>query len=798
MRLFLGCLRFILAGSLFSACFCLAIISALALYLGPQLPRIESVLDLKLQTPLRVYTADGLLIGEFGEARRQPLPYSDLPPLFVKAVLAAEDDSFFTHKGVDASGLLRAASEIAKTGKIQSGGSTITMQLARNFFLSNEKSFVRKFNEILLSVQLERTLSKEQIFELYANKIFLGHRAYGAQAAANVYYGKNLAELSLAQWAMIAGLPKAPSKFNPLVNPERALLRRNWILDRMLKLGYIDQPTHDAAIQEMENASFHGQQTDMNAPFVAELARQFAIEKLGERAYTDGISIHTTIDSRLQRAAQEAVWLGTKEYDSRHGYRGPEKHYPAPGGDIRDTIWVSLLKEVPVIGDLEPAIVLQSGKTSLVGILRNGQRFSLQWSPEIAKQLQPYKSEDHLGGIPANFTQVFKTGDLVRLRANEPGNWQIGQVPAVQAALVSIDSRTGAIIALSGGSDFAYSKFNRATQALRQPGSSFKPFIYLKALENGYTPATIVNDAPIVFQEAGMEEAWRPENSGGDYLGPTRLRRALYESRNMVSIRVLQNIGVKNAIKSLERFGFETSKMQPNLSLALGTHAFTPLAMAGAYSILANGGFQVQPFIVQRIVDSTGNTVYQQPAVVACSDCDAEFPGQAVQPANRVIDEQNAYIIDDMLKDVIRRGTGRPALVLERPDIAGKTGTTNGPTDVWFAGYNPAIATTVWLGFDNNTPLGKREYGGTAALPIWISFMREALAGKPVIERTMPPGLRTMRIDPDTGQLTSSDRPDAIFEIFRGEAEGNSAESNNSAVGTPAETGSGGSSEDLF
>jgi penicillin-binding protein 1A len=569
---------------------------------------------------------------------------------------------------------------------------------------------------------------------------------------------------------MLAGLPKAPSTFNPIVNPKRALLRRNWILDRMLKLGYINQEAHDQAINEPESASFHGLKTDIQTPFIAEMARQFALDKLGSRAYTEGYSVYTTTSSHLQLAAQSAVWNGVLDYDHRHGYRGAEKHFSLPENIDPGFFWPALAKNIGRIGDLDPAIVIKVNKTSIQAATADGT-VSIDWSPDLAKRLKPYKSEDYLGATPTSFSGLYQIGDLIRLRTLEDGKKEIDQVPRIQSALVSINSRTGAIIALAGGSDFAYSKFNRATQALRQPGSSFKPFFYLKALENGYTPATLINDAPIVFQEAGMQEAWRPENAGDDYLGPTRFRRALYESRNMVSIRILQSLGVKETIKSLPRFGFDIQNMQPNLSLALGSHAFTPLTMASAYTVLSNGGFKVQPFLVQRIEDSNGNIVYQQDVLTACPDCnDSAQTSDAtsnIKPAPRVVDAQTAYIIDDILKDVIRKGTGRAALSLERPDIAGKTGTTNGPTDAWFSGYNPEIVTTTWLGFDDNTLLGKREYGGTAALPIWISFMREALKDQPVVERTMPSGLMTAKIDPDTGQPASADRTDAIFEIFR-------------------------------
>lgn len=784
-------------------CFIALTLCGFTLFFGPRLPQIDDIRDLKLQTPLRIYTADGKLMGEFGETRRQPLRYRELPPLFIQAVLAAEDDRFFAHAGIDIPGLLRAAGELVQSGHIQSGGSTITMQVARNFFLSTEQSFTRKFNEILLSIlQLERHLSKEEIFELYANKIFLGNRAYGVQAASYVYYGKSLQELSLAQWAMLAGLPKAPSKYNPLVNPSRALERRNWILGRMLKLGYIDATAHDAAVKEPEVARFHGLQTEIDAPFVAEMARQFAIDHLGENAYTGGYNLYTTIDSHLQIVAQQSTWQGVMAYDRRHGYRGPEERGGIPDEADSTRSWKKRLKNKQAVNTLEPAVIRSVKKLTVEAMLRDTEMISIAWDEKVAAALRPYKSEDYVGPPPSSFEAVFQPGDIIRVSRQEDGRWTIQQIPKAQAALVSLNTDTGAIIALAGGSDFHYSKFNRAIQALRQPGSSFKPFIYAHALEEGYTPATLVNDAPIVFQEAGMQEAWRPENAGDDYLGPIRLRKALYESRNMVSIRILQKLGVKETIASLKRFGFKTENMQPNLSLALGSHAVAPVDIANGYAVLANGGYQVDEYLVSRIEDSDGNIIFEHKPATVCRGCDPETAAQ-YNAAPRVLDEQTAYIIDDMLKDVIRKGTGRQALELNRPDIAGKTGTTNGPTDAWFSGYSPTIVTTAWLGFDENTYLGKKEYGGTAALPIWISFMKEALATVPVAERPMPTGITTVRIDPDTGLRAAADRQDALFEIFRAEQvpaelpdQGEYGLPDTS--GTPASTGSPEASDELF
>ncbi len=767
MRFLFTVTQMLIATAGFGLCFCLLIISGLALYIGPQLPHIQSINDMRLQTPLRVYSADMKLIGEFGETRRQPLAYTDIPPLFVKAVLAAEDDRFFSHGGVDATGMLRAAKELVTTGHIQSGGSTITMQLARNFFLSAEKSFIRKFKEVLLSLQMERSLSKQQIFELYSNKIYLGNHAYGVQAAAFIYYGKALHELSIAEWAMLAGLPKAPSKFNPIANPSRALERRNWIIGRMLQLGYITKIQHDAALAEPVTARYHGLQVDIDAPFVAEMGRQFAVDKFGPSAYIDGYNVYTTIDSRLQLAAQKAVWDGVTRYAQNHGFRGVEAHLDPPEQSANRDEWRALLIDKRKIGDLDPAIVVSANKQTLKALLPNGKAVDLIWNDAVAKSLRPYKNENYIGEAPSGFSTVFKAGDIIRLQIKEDGSANISQIPRVQAALVALTPDTGALIALAGGSDFNYSKFNRVTQALRQPGSSFKPFIYTRALEKGYTAATLINDAPLVFHEAGMAEPWRPANSDDKYLGPIRLRQALYQSRNMVSIRILQDLRVRSTIASLARFGFDTSKMEPNLSLALGSHALPPMAIANAFAILANGGYKVDAFWVDRIEDSQGKIAYQHPPLMACNDCPIETPD--TERAPRVVDEQTDYIITDILKDVVRKGTGRPALALKRPDIAGKTGTNNGPTDVWFSGFNPTVSATAWVGFDDNTPLGKREYGGTVALPIWMDFMRTALQDTPVIERPMPPGLVTIRINPKTGLRASPNDDNAIFEIFHSE-----------------------------
>ena len=772
--------------------------AGLYLYLDPKLPEVQSLRQVKLQTPLRVYSSDHKLIGEFGEQRRTPISYKQIPPLYIKALLSAEDAQFYDHNGVSIRGLLRAASQLLQTGQIQSGGSTITMQVARNFFLTFKQTFARKFNEILLALQIERELSTEEILELYNNKIYFGNRAYGIQAAANVYYGKDIGELNLAQWAMIAGLPKAPSAFNPLANPERALIRRNWILGRMLELGHIDETSWRQASNEPISARYHGLTPELYAPYVAEMARQEAISRYGNGAYTDGYSVYTTVNAHLQEVARKALIEGVLTYDQRHGYRGPEQNL---GLENPDT-WVDQLKDIPVYGGLMPAVVTSTDEQSAELMLKDGSTTTLNWEQGLS-EAQPYINENYKGKKPQFASDLLKPADVIRLRDTQAG-WHLAQLPAAEAALVSVNPADGAIISLVGGFDFNQSHFNRITQAKRQPGSSFKPFIYTTALENGFTPATIINDAPIVIEDASLEGTWRPENDGGKFLGPMRMRAALYRSRNLVSIRILRSLGMETAHKSLARFGFEEEALPYDLSLALGSHDVTPLELAEGYAAFANGGYKVEPYLIERIETIEGETPYQAEPATVCRDCEeepeapsateqaelleartleellavpgaelavsepkAEHPTHKSRPAPRILDPQTAFIADSMLRDVIARGTGRRARVLERSDIAGKTGTTNGPRDAWFAGYNPDIVTITWLGFDNYTPLGQNEYGGSAALPIWIDYMRAALDGKPDLPARRPDGIVTVRIDPETGKRAGPNDPDAIFEIFR-------------------------------
>ena len=759
------------------------------LYLSPNLPDVETLRDVKLQTPMRVYTREGDLIGQFGEQKRSPLVFEDIPDQFVKALLAAEDDSFFEHRGIDVMGLARAVSELVLTGQKGSGGSTLTMQVARNYFLSLERTFMRKFNEILLAIEIERALDKEEIFELYFNRVFLGHRAYGFEAASQVYYGKGMDQLSLAQHAMLAGIPKAPSRNNPVSGPEAGKDRRNWIAGRMLTLGYITPEQHAEVLAAPVLAELHGAKISFAAHYAAEMARQRMLNRYGMSAYNDGYHVYTTISTELQQVAREALIEGLFTYDGRHGYRGPEQRWPLTDDPDTDSLayWGDKLRKIPEVAGQTPAVVTEVLEDRVVLILKDGSASELLWENGMA-EVRPYVTENSRESSPETPQELFTPGDLIRVNSNEQGRWQLSQIPAAQSALVSLNPDNGAIVSIVGGMGFELSKFNRATQAMRQPGSNFKPFLYSAALEEGFTAASIINDAPVVMADSSLEDVWRPENDGGVFHGPTRLRWALTKSRNLVSIRLLQQLGARKLITAAERYGFDTADFSPDLSLALGTHAMSPLEVATGYAMLANGGYRVEPYLISRIDDISGEQVYEAKPLTVCRDCDdrpapadagelsmeeilaAQSKEKAELPAApRVMEERINYIINNVLQDVITRGTGRRALVLERGDLAGKTGTTNGPMDAWFSGYNRDVVTTTWVGFDNYTPLGRREFGGTAALPIWINYMREALKNSPDEERVLPTGVVNVRIDPDTGMLAGSRQKNVIYEYFREE-----------------------------
>ncbi|PTS85133.1 peptidase [Pseudomonas sp. HMWF032] len=762
---------------------CLAVFCGLVLsfsgaflYLSPSLPSVESLRSIQLQIPLRVYSSDAKLIAEFGEMRRSPIAFADIPQDFISALLAAEDDNFANHYGVDLTSLMRAATQIVKSGQIQTGGSTITMQVAKNFFLTSERSFSRKINEILLALQIERELSKNEILELYVNKIYLGNRAYGIEAAAQVYYGKSIRDTSLAQMAMIAGLPKAPSRFNPLVNPTRALERRNWILGRMHNLGRIDKQRYDEALAEPINVSYHVPAPELVAPYIAEMARAEMVGRYGSEAYTEGFNVTTTVPSDLQIAANSAVREGLIAYDQRHGYRGPESRLP---GMTKEN-WLSALSKQTSLGGLEPAIVTSVEKSGILVLLRNGEEQAVAW--DSMKWARPFLNTNSLGPRPQQPADVSQIGDLIRVQRQDDASLRFVQLPAAQSALVSLDPNNGAVRALVGGFSFEQSNYNRAAQAKRQPGSSFKPFVYSAALDKGYTAATLVNDAPIVFADDALSQVWRPKNDNNTFLGPIRLREALYRSRNLVSIRLLQDLGIDSTLSYIERFGFERKNLPPNLSLALGTASLTPMEIAEGWSTFANGGYKIEPYLIERIEDRNGKQLFnanpaQTPAGIeqraqqrsaTLIVGDQPVPAEPIL-AEQIIDGRTAYIMTSMLQDVIKRGTGRRAMAMGRDDLAGKTGTTNESKDSWFSGYNADYITTVWTGFDQPESLGRNEYGGTVALPIWMDYMGAALKDKPSHMLPEPEGLLTLRVDPHSGRAATPDTPDAYFELFKSE-----------------------------
>ncbi|MDC7816019.1 penicillin-binding protein 1A [Pseudomonas sp. BLCC-B112] len=768
------------------AVFCglLLALSGAFLYLSPGLPSVEALRSIQLQIPLRVYSSDGKLIAEFGEMRRTPIRFAEIPPNFINALLSAEDDNFANHYGVDPSSLMRAATQLVKSGHIQSGGSTITMQVAKNFFLSSERSFSRKTTEILLALQIERQLTKDEILELYVNKIYLGNRAYGIEAAAQVYYGKSIRDVSLAQMAMIAGLPKAPSRFNPLANPARSKERRDWILGRMYKLGKITEAAYTEAINEPLNASYHVPTPEVSAPYIAEMARAEMVGRYGSDAYTEGFRVTTTVPSDLQEMANTAVHEGLMTYDQRHGYRGPESRLPGK----TQAAWATELTKQRTISGLEPAIVTQIEKNGVQVLTRNGEEH-VAW--DTMKWARPFLNTNSMGAVPRQPADVAQVGDLIRVQRQADNSLKFSQIPVAQGALVTLDPKNGAIRALVGGFAFEQSNYNRAMQAKRQPGSSFKPFVYSAALDNGYTAASLVNDAPIVFVDEYLDKVWRPKNDTNTFLGPIRMREALYKSRNLVSIRLLQSMGVDHTIDYISKFGFNKQDLPRNLSLALGTATLTPMEIATGWSTFANGGYKITPYIIDKIESRNGEMLFSaNPPSVPTGDTTSsgiaapehsftvntvagenpiQAPVQTPAVAERIIDGRTAYILNSMLQDVIKLGTGRRALSLGRTDLAGKTGTTNESKDAWFSGYNADYVTTVWTGFDQPESLGRREYGGTVALPIWINFMGAALKDKPAHTQAEPEGILSLRVDPVSGRAATPGTPNAYFELFKSE-----------------------------
>ena len=829
------------------------------LYLSPRLPSIETLKNVQLQVPLRVYAKSGELIAEFGEMKRTPLKYEEFPQHLINAVLAAEDDRFFEHPGVDYQGILRAVIHLVRTGKKGQGGSTITMQVARNFFLSREKTYLRKLNEIFLAFKIEGFLSKEEILALYLNKIYLGKRAYGFSAATQVYYGKEIHDLSVAEYAMVAGLPKAPSSYNPINNPQRALIRRNYVLGRMRILNFIDEEAYQEALVAIDLAKVHGQDIELEAPYIAEMVRTEMVKRYGSEAYTNGYSVYTTVNADRQRAANKALRNALLGYDRRHGYRGhlgfydlntelnkkeeklsePEKseQVKEESSDIESNentvatkpaiqeldefaLWRKELNKISKYGNLIPSLVFQVNDKEAYAYTAENKIVYLPW--EHIEWARTYIDDNHVEAELTSAHERLKEGDIIyTVPSVKPGCSWLAQKPTVGGALVSLSPEDGAIEALNGGFEFySGSKFNRALQAQRQPGSSFKPFIYTAALDKGYTAASIIADAPVVFDAPGLEDTWRPENYSGRFYGDTRLRLALIKSRNLVSIRLLRDIGIGYAIRYVKRFGFTRKMLPRDLSLALGSGSLTPYDLANGYAVFANGGYRVKPYLIDYVVGAKDEILFMTQPERVCRACrkaepeldkdevkakDGNISNEEVEEkklvaalpalpedisesflslmdeaerlqvkqgpvqlklAEQVLSPQTAFIINTMMRDVIRLGTGRRALVIGRKDLAGKTGTTNEQRDAWFTGFNADLATIAWVGFDNPRPLGDRETGARAALPMWVDYMRDSLQGVEEKELEQPSGMVSVRIDPKTGRLANSTTQDAIFEFF--------------------------------
>lgn len=735
-------------------------VGLLYIYLETRLPEISSLDDIQLQVPLRIYSSDKKLIAEYGEKRRIPVSFTQIPKPLIDALLTTEDQRFFEHPGVDVFGLGRAAVKLIKTGHKSQGGSTITMQVARNFFLSRKKTFLRKFNEILLAIKIDNELPKEKILELYLNKIYLGNRAYGVGAAAKVYYGKKLNELNLAQMAMIAGLPQAPSSKNPLKNPKAALKRRNHVLKRMYELEKITQQEFLSARAEPITASYHERKIELYAPYVAEMIRKSLFKHFNKSAYEKGYKVYTTINSQSQKYANQALTSSILNYDSHHGYRGPAATVELPEQPYEPKELSQLLKPFPVLNQLIPALVTSVDTDNLEVFSKNKQKIifnikELKWAKKIINEYQ-------LGPEPKLATEVAKVGDIIYITPIN-SKWKLVQIPEIEAAIISLNPKNGEIVALSGGFNFHKSKFNRVTQAYRQPGSTIKPFIYSAALAKGFTLASIINDAPIVMKDPNQENLWRPQNDNKKFYGPTRLRMGLIRSRNLVSIRVLKATGIAFAINYLKQFGFVEENLPNSLSLALGSLHVTPIELTTAYAAIANGGFKIEPHIIERITDPHGRMILQTLPQIACSNCQ-DIPSS--QHAPQIISNSIAYLMTSALKDVIQIGTGRRAKSLNRQDIAGKTGTTNDQKDTWFAGFNANNVTVTWMGFD--TPKNMKEYASNTALPMWIDYMSNYLKGSKESNLRMPSDIISVKINPETG-LRSSATNNTILELFRKE-----------------------------
>jgi len=843
-------------------------------YLVPGLPDAETMRDVQLQVPMKVYTRDGKLITSYGEKWRTPVSYDEIPEVITQAFLAAEDDRFFEHPGFDYQGIARAGFNYLLTGSRAQGGSTITQQLAREYFLTRDRTFVRKGKELILALRIESEFTKEEILALYLNKIFLGQRSYGVAAAAERYFGKNLRDITVAEAAILAGLPKAPSSLNPVTDPVRALERRTYVLRRMQELDYITQDAFDQAMQAPVESRLYSAKSDISAPYVAAEASRFMIKRYGkEQAYTAGYKVVTTVDSTLQRAARDALRGGLLDYDMRHGYRGPLAAAdlavavpalvdPAAPGDIARAELEALLGDYTTRGALHLGVVLTLNKDNSATLYIDDTGVTtLPWE---RLQRSPYINENEVGQAPDSVDGLLAPGNIVELQALADNNWQLAQTPIAQGSVVAMDPFDGAISATTGGFDFSASPYDRAMRASRQPGSSMKPFVYSAALANGFTAATMVNDAPLSIYDQTLETTWRPRNFDNKFKGPTRLREGLVSSTNLIAIRTIRRTGITNTIKHLKPFGFPDSALPPNASLALGAGGAAPIDMVGAYSALASGGYYRRPYLIERVEDASGETAYQAEPTYVCTQCeeqwfdgreqqlveeeldfgigkpeveleapldsdddwtddevinpvDSEVPAYpdvetmiaeasewrpdaaetplffaGIRQAKRIVEAENAYIVYDMMRDVVRRGTGRRAQELGRRDLAGKTGTTNDGVDVWFNGFNGRMAAVAWMGFDDNRSLGRREQGGRTALPMWIDFMRVALAGQPEEPLDQPEGIVSVKVSRKTGELAGQYDTDTLFEIF--------------AAGTEPQRGGpgaapvddGGASEDIY
>ncbi len=758
-------------------------------YLQPSLPTSAQMRNVELKVPLRIYTSTGDLIAQIGEQQRTPVRYEQIPPLVRDAFLAAEDHRFFQESGISLLAIARAALVDLIAGKKVQGGSTITMQAARNMFLTLDKTFRRKLQETFVTYAMDHEFTKQEIFQLYLNKIFFGQRSYGVAAAAQTYFGKSLDQLTVAQAATLAGIPQAPSLYNPIIHPHLAIARRTYVLQRMLDLGYIDAATAEAANHAAMDASAHAPHVDVDAPYAAELVRQQLEQWYGPAAETAGYRVYTTIDGRLQSLANRAVQLGLIEYDRQRGWRGPIGHTVLASGATPAQL-EQLMDEYTPIGMLSPAVVVKVGTQDAEVYVRSRGFADIDWSG--LSWARKALNEEAVGPAPKTAADVVARGDVVYVVADSEGRAQLAQMPQAQSAFVALDPNNGAIAALVGGFDYFSNKFDRAVQAERLPGSGFKPFYYSAALEDGFTPASTLLNAPVVVGGNGVEATWRPENDTRSFSGPVRLRVALAHSLNLVSIRLLRNLGLPYVSQYVSRFGFDPKTLPQNLTLALGTLRATPLQMAAAYSVFANGGFKVDPYYIDRVADASGKIVWQAAPRIACALCadpaslsdlkpaptasallaeaDALRGGAGPLPPSRlapqVITPQNDYLMTSMMRDVIKYGTAVRALSLNRDDIAGKTGTSNDYRDAWFNGYTPELEATVWVGYDDNRPLGQGDEGAHTALPIWMHFMRYALQGVPQWQRPMPQGIVTLRISPQTGALVSDESPDGVPEVF--------------------------------